>query len=165
MSPSNAMVKRECFEAVGMFDERLRAAEDRDQWMRIVRRFGGMLASGAVSGYRIHPEKMTSNPAHMKPNMKFLLRKTFREVPCPFSLRLRAYAHLYLDIAIVYYSIGRRARGLEHLMKSFFVWPLPLGPEARKIPMVRWVWAVKIILGRAVFEALWGVAKKCLRRT
>lgn len=163
LSPSNAIMRRDCFEKVGGFDEDLRAAEDRDQWLRIVRRFRGAVDSAVVNAYRLRPESMSTDPARMKENEKRVLEKAFKSVRSPLALRARAYAHAYLDIAITCYEAGRRFGALEHLVKSCLVWPLPLGRDFRRTPMVRLVWAVKILLGRSTFERLWGVAKRDLR--
>ncbi len=154
-SASNATVRRDCLAEVGLFDEGLRAAEDRDLWLRIVRRFGGTLASGVINAYRRHPSNMTADPFHMKPNVLFVLEKTFREVACPRSLRARARAHAYLELAIVCYEAGLRVEGLKNLCASFAAWPLPLGREVRKTFLVRWLWVVKVLFGRSVFEAIW----------
>jgi len=154
-SASNAIVAREAFAEVGLFDERLRAAEDRDLWMRIVQRFGGIVASGIVDAYRRHSGNMSADPEHMKPNMKFVLRKAVRSASCSLSLRARAYAHLYLDIAIVCYEANKILQGYEHLVKSFLSWPLPLGREVHKTRMVRWIWAIKIAFGKDTFEKVW----------
>lgn len=164
LSPSNAIMKRECFAEVGGFDESLTAVEDRDQWIRIVRCFGGAVEDGVVNAWRFHPDSMSGDPARMKRNEKRVLTKAFRADDCSLSLRLRAYAHMYLDIAITYYEGHDRRRALEHLAKSVLVWPLPLGTEVRGTPMVRWVWAFKIALGSPVFETLWGGVKRRLRR-
>ena len=158
-SASNATLRRECLERVGTFDERLRAAEDRDLWIRIAREFGTVQASGFVHGYRRHSANMTADASHMKHNMKLVLRKAFEEMSCPLTLRARARAHLYLDIAIVCYDAARRCAALSHLLKSFLVWPLPLGREVRKEPMVRWLWAVKCLMGKGMFERIWGALK------
>jgi len=158
-SASNATIRRECFEDVGMFDERLRAAEDRDLWIRIARRYGTTQASGTVSGYRRHPGNMSADPVHMKRNMQIVLAKACRASHCPLALRARAYAHLYLDVAIVSYEARRRLLAAVLLCKSCLVWPLPLGREVRKHRMVRWIWAVKIALGRDAFEWLWHFIK------
>jgi glycosyltransferase involved in cell wall biosynthesis len=155
LSGSNATVRRECLDEVGLFDEELRAAEDRDLWMRIARRFGVMEASGFLHGYRQHRASLTANPAHMKRNMKAVLRKAFREVACPLSLRARAYARMYLDVAVTCYDTARRMQALENLGKSLLVWPLPLGRNGRSVPFLRCIWAVKMVLGRKLFEALW----------
>ena len=156
LSPSNAIMRKECFEAVGGFDETLRSAEDRDQWLRIVRRFPAMVDPAAVvNAYRVHPSNMSANPTRMRDNMKAVLRKAFNDVPCPWPVRARAYAHCYLDVAINCYECRKRLLGLDQILKSLLVWPFPLGGEAKRPPLIRLVWAAKIALGRSAFERVW----------
>lgn len=162
LSPSNVIVRAECFEGAGMFDEALRASEDRDLWIRIVRRYGGMMDSGTLSAWRRHRGQMSADHRRMKRNLKRVLQKAFRETPCPLALRGRAYAHLYLDIAVICYEACQRFRAFEHLLKSWFVWPLPLGRKVKRVPFIRLVWAVKIMLGKPGFERLWGEVKSRL---
>ena len=160
MSPSNAIMRKECFSEVGGFDTELRAAEDRDQWLRIVSRFDGAVASGIVNAYRLHHTNMSSDPERMRRNKKAVLQKAFRQVPCPAWIRARAYAHLHLDISITCYEADQRFRACLHLVKSFLIWPLPLGHEVRTVPLVRWVWAAKVTLGRKMFERLWSAMRE-----
>ncbi|MGD2174237.1 MAG: glycosyltransferase family 2 protein [Candidatus Brocadiaceae bacterium] len=156
-SASNALVRREVLDEVGLFDERLRAAEDRDMWLRIARRFGTVRASGYVHGYRRHAGSMTADPEHMKRNMKMVLGKALRDARP--SLRHRAYAQLYLDVAITCYTVDRRFAALGNLGKSVLAWPFVLASPAHPTPLIRWIWAGKMLLGRELFERLWGFVR------
>lgn len=160
LSVSNAIVRRDCLNEVGRFDERLRAAEDRDLWMRILRRYRGKVASGVVDAYRRHGGNMSADPEHMKGNVKLVLRKTFREVPCSLSLRARARAFMYLDLAIVCYEADQRLGALDHALKSLLAWPFPLRRGTRKAVHMRWIWLAKILLGRERFERWWRAMRK-----
>lgn len=161
-SASNAIVRAECLRAVGLFDDRLRAAEDRDLWIRLARRFGTVRLEGLVSAYRRHAGNMSADPEHMRRNMKMVLDKTFREVPAPFSLRRRAYAQMHLDVAVTAYEAGARARALYDLARSWLAWPLPLGQEVHSMPLVRCIWAVKMLAGRRLFGRVWGLVRRVL---
>jgi len=160
LSASNAMVRRDALEEVGLFDGRLRAAEDRDLWMRLARRFPAYEASGVVHGYRRHAGNMTGDPTHMKGNMKKLVRKALADAGGGALLRMRAYGHLYLSIAITCYEGRLRWRALEHLLKSFLACPLPLGHAVHKMPLIRCIWAVKMVLGIDLFEKIWGRVRR-----
>jgi glycosyltransferase involved in cell wall biosynthesis len=60
-----AMYRREVFEVVGDFDERLKASEDYDLYLRIVRRFPICFHPELVSEYRCHPDSMSGDAALM----------------------------------------------------------------------------------------------------
>jgi hypothetical protein len=141
---------------VGLFDERLRAAEDRDQWLRITRRYGAgaRVSDGIVDAYRRHGGNMSAVPDHMKPNMKRVLQKTFQEVPCALPLRARAYSSFYFDLAIVYHDAGFRWRALRHILQSLLVWPWAIGRAQRESTLLRWKWVVRILLGHSLSERL-----------
>lgn len=158
-SGSNATVKRECLEEVGLFDERLRAAEDRDMWIRIARRYGAFQAPGAVHGYRMHGANMSFDPVHMEKNVARMLDGACERMRCSRWLRARARAHMYVDLAMVCYEAGQRAAAAVNLAKSVVSWPLPLGREVYRVPLMRWVWAVKVLLGKSLFERLWPLVR------
>lgn len=164
-SASNAMVRRECLEEVGLFDENLRAAEDRELWIRIARRFGTTQLEGRVSAYRRHGNNMTADPEHMKRNMERVYGKVFADTPDSFVLKRRAYAWVYLDVAVVSHQAGRRRSAFKHLLKSALAWPLPMGWQAKNRPLARWMWAVKIALGRERFQHWWEALRRLLGRS
>jgi glycosyltransferase involved in cell wall biosynthesis len=57
--------RRECVEAVGLFDESLRATEDRDLWLRIAQRYEVRLVPEVIAYYRVSPNAMTTDPERM----------------------------------------------------------------------------------------------------
>lgn len=55
------MVRKECFEKVGLFDETLRARQDRDMWLRVTEEYGVGYAKGYVAKYRMHRGSITGD--------------------------------------------------------------------------------------------------------
>jgi glycosyltransferase involved in cell wall biosynthesis len=53
------LVPRACFDEVGMFDLRLRTAQDYDMWFRLARRYRFIHVPEALIGSRIHPAQGT----------------------------------------------------------------------------------------------------------
>ncbi len=154
LSPSNAIMGREVFDEVGLFDEELRAAEDRDMWLRVAGRFPAAVDDAVLNAYRLHGDNMSADPARMCVNKRRVLEKAFAEAPGTWPLRARARAHLHLDVAITCYEAGRRWAALRCLLRSLLAWPLPLRSRARPTPLVRLLWAGKALLGRRRFERL-----------
>jgi glycosyltransferase involved in cell wall biosynthesis len=152
LSPSNAIARRECFDEVGGFDESLRAAEDRDMWLRIVDRFGGAVDNGVVSAWRLHGTNMSADPVRMKVNRERVLQKAFRDGHCSLSVRARAYANLYFDTAVTYDECRMRGRALCYMARSFLAWPFGLGRRGRPKPLFRWRWVVRCLVGGHRFE-------------
>jgi len=68
-SGSGVLVRKECFEKVGNFDEALKAAEDWDMWLRIAREFEFDFVSEDLVKIRRHGENMQKNKEHMFLNL------------------------------------------------------------------------------------------------
>lgn len=57
----STMIKRECFEVVGMFDESLKHCHDSDMWFRIGERYRMLRIPSPLVKYRIGNESLSSN--------------------------------------------------------------------------------------------------------
>lgn len=65
-SGSGVLVRRECFESAGLFDEQLRAAEDWDMWLRIAEQYQfDFVPDKDLVKIRMHGSNMQKNAAHM----------------------------------------------------------------------------------------------------
>ena len=60
-SPSNLLIRKECFHQVGLFDELLRTQADWDMWIRIAKYYRFALIKIPLVKYRIHPNQLTKN--------------------------------------------------------------------------------------------------------
>lgn len=63
---SHVVVRRECFEHAGLFNEKLRACEDHEMWVRILHRTGfhARRIPQVLSGYRVRSTSLTMNFPH-----------------------------------------------------------------------------------------------------
>ena len=59
LSAPSALIKMECFEKVGRFDESLKTAQDYDMWMRILKYYDLRLIKKPLLKYRWHGENLT----------------------------------------------------------------------------------------------------------
>ncbi len=96
-TPSCMMVKRECFNKVGNFDEALSGAEDRDLCMRIVRSYDIYMMPECLIKYRVHGKNAHRNAAGMKKNHQEFLKKNL--VGSNWLTRRKAFSYLFLDAA------------------------------------------------------------------
>lgn len=113
------LVRRECFEQVGLFDEKLRASEDWDMWLRVARAFRFAGIPDALLNYRMHGENMSADPEHMMRYQLMVVEKHFgladgRPETWPQD-RQRAYAVIYYQVAQGYYLRGNSQRGQQYL--------------------------------------------------
>jgi glycosyltransferase involved in cell wall biosynthesis len=72
---SAALVRRDCFAAVGGFDDALAGAQDRDMWLRLARRFRFDYVPDALVRWYIHGAQITTDLGAKITARRQLLRK------------------------------------------------------------------------------------------
>jgi glycosyltransferase involved in cell wall biosynthesis len=125
--PGSALVLRECFDTLGCFDEKLRAAEDMDMWVRIA-------AAGYQFGYideilfyyRIVLGSMSRNLENQSKNEFARLDKFFSDTDLDEDVRrLRedAYAIIHYEYCTKYLSVGKIDLARDHLIQAIKTQP------------------------------------------
>jgi len=99
-SGSSAMIRRSCFDKVGVFDTELTSIEDCDMWVRIAAHYPFAVIKEVLVYYRQHPSNMSKNYDKMIHNSRLKIEKQFKEVPLELLyLRSQAYGHVLLWLA------------------------------------------------------------------
>ncbi|MEA5567048.1 glycosyltransferase family 2 protein [Anabaena sp. UHCC 0399] len=97
---SSSMVRRCCFDTVGLFDRSLKSAEDLDMWLRLSARYPFAVVKEPLTFYRQHSNSMSKNRERMIGSLRIVIEKTFQSVPLDLlHLRNRAYASLNVGLA------------------------------------------------------------------
>lgn len=97
---SSAMVRRCCFETLGVFDTNLRVAEDWDMWIRIAAKYQFSVVKEPLVRYRQHPNSKSKNYPVMLADFRTIIEKAFQSVPFELLyLRNRSYGRVNLCIA------------------------------------------------------------------
>jgi len=122
---ATALVRRECFEETGLFDESFECFEDRDMWLRISERYDIRFCPEPLYEARIHPfDRITDNlerkirsldmfyEKHAK-RAKFLSRK----------MRRKVFSVYHLQRASFFYQYDMPREGREEIMNSIFLNP------------------------------------------
>lgn len=79
-SNSAVLLKKECFEKAGFFDEKLRCGEDWDMWIRISQYFSFDYVPETLVHLRRHENNLSNIPMiHLRSNL-YILRKWIREL-------------------------------------------------------------------------------------
>ena len=100
MSGSAAMVRRDCFEKFGVFDDNLRFAEDREMWIRIASNYSFAVIKEVLVYYRHHANNKSRNYIQSIDNFRLIIEKTFQSVPFELLyLRNRSYSRVNLILA------------------------------------------------------------------
>lgn len=97
---SAPMVRRSCFEAVGVFDQTLRSAEDWDMWIRIASCYHFAVVKEPLVFYRQHANSKSNNlQRHLHHRLK-VIDKTFASASPELQyLKNQAYGRAYLSVA------------------------------------------------------------------
>ena len=118
--PGAALLRRECLDAVGAFDETAYGTEDADLWIRLAR---AGYAFGYIDEplfvYRFHETSITArvDPRQIV-SWQTHLARFFGDPTLPPAIKAieaEAYAVLHYETAMRYFRIGRVAEGQEHL--------------------------------------------------
>ncbi|MGD1913669.1 MAG: glycosyltransferase family 2 protein [Rivularia sp. (in: cyanobacteria)] len=92
-SGSAAMVRRDCFEKLGVFDQNLRFAEDWEMWIRIARNYSFAAIKEPLVYYRHHPNNKSQHYIKKIDNFRLIIEKSFESVPFELLyLRNKSYS-------------------------------------------------------------------------
>ncbi|MFB2917415.1 glycosyltransferase family 2 protein [Aerosakkonema funiforme] len=125
---STPMVRRSCFEDVGVFDSKLSGVADWDMWIRIASRYLFGLIKEPLVRYRQHPNNMSNNCQAMLLDFRKVIERSFASVPSNLQyLKNRAYGHAYLYMAWKYLfhkdlknAIDLNRQAIAHYPQLFF---------------------------------------------
>ena len=97
---STPLVRRECFDKVGVFDSTLRSSDDWDMWIRIAAEYPFAVLDEPLVYYRQHPENGSKDYAARLPNYLLTIEKAFRSAPPELQhLKNRSLGHVHLHVA------------------------------------------------------------------
>ncbi|MFH7027665.1 MAG: glycosyltransferase family 2 protein [Heteroscytonema crispum UTEX LB 1556] len=125
---SSAIIRRTCFDNVGVFDPNLAFAEDLDLWLRIASHYPFAVVKEPLTLYRLHQQNATKNRQKMFQGLRTVFEKAFESVPLEkLYLRNRVYANMFLCIAWLaidqgdyQQAINFRKQALLHHPQAFF---------------------------------------------
>lgn len=117
---SSTMIRRSCFDEVGVFDPSLAFAEDWDMWLRIAACYSFGVVKEPLTFYRQHPNNATKNRQKMMQSLRIVIEKTFQSVPLDLlHLRNRAYANFLLGLAWLAIDIGDYKQAIHYRNLAF----------------------------------------------
>lgn len=126
--PSSVLVRKGCFDAVGLFDPELRSAEDRDMWIRIASRFPIRKLGAPLWWYRLHGGNMSAAAVRMEEcEMKVLRRALASQetVRHNLLLKLKVLSYTLRSAAYRYDAAGSRLLAIWRVLQSMALWPFP----------------------------------------
>ncbi|HRV96121.1 MAG TPA: glycosyltransferase [Anaerolineae bacterium] len=125
--PESILIRRYCYEAVGPFDESLRACEDWDMWLRISKQYQIIGTDKILTRHRVLPGSMSTDPIRMLNNRLTVLEKHFGSLTgssADWTLQKRkAYGYGYLTSCVEYLQYQDIDRAYECFRKMVEVYP------------------------------------------
>jgi glycosyltransferase involved in cell wall biosynthesis len=104
---SSPLVRRCCFEALGVFDRNLLFAEDWDMWIRIAFRYNFAVVKEPLVSYRHHPNNKSKDCRGMLQDCHTILERAFQSAPPELmSLKEQSYGRMNLYMAWNFIDIG-----------------------------------------------------------
>jgi len=78
-SVSSALIRKECFDQVGLFDEELTSCQDWDMWLRIARRYEFDFLPDILTRINVHGQQISSSYQAMIPGRTRMVEKHLEE--------------------------------------------------------------------------------------
>ncbi len=124
---SCCVVRRKCFDRIGLFDENLRGTEDWDMWMRLAEEYEVASIAEPLFYARIVPNSVSSlqNSMKMFNNEIKLLDKVFSSnKSLSTTQKARSYAFRYLAVAKSLRLNGDFSQAKDFALRAFRTYPL-----------------------------------------
>ena len=120
---SSVLLRRVCFDAVGLFDESLPRWQDYDMWIRIARKFHFDFVPQVLLKYYVHDKvRISDNPEAMQEAIKIMYRKYMDTS----LVSRKIVSEHYLALGINYCYRGRMREGRKVILDAMKMYPFRL---------------------------------------
>jgi len=114
IATSSILLRRECFEKCGMFDESMLACSDYDMWIRMSKKFCFKIVKNTLMKYYINENGLTFNYEKKVRSLEILLRKHENF----FKKDYKGYSKQYFELGVFYCYNGELQKGRRAFSKS-----------------------------------------------
>jgi glycosyltransferase involved in cell wall biosynthesis len=118
--------RRTCVDEVGLFDETMRATEDRDLWLRIALRYEVAFVPKILAYYRLSPNSMSTDPQRMLQAQIKFIRKHYGSEGCGLRSRQIALARSYKQRAEALRLQGQSWASLTSALQAVALYPFDM---------------------------------------
>ena len=119
ISLPTVLIRKECFNRVGFFDDLLNAQEDWDMWIRIAKYYRFALIKIPLVKYRLHTNQLSRNLELKIITANRILVKYANEL----KKRPRAHSKHYFYIGNRLCHMGKTKEGQRYLIKAISLYP------------------------------------------
>ena len=122
IATSSLLLRRECFEKVGLFDENMPTSSDYDMWIRILKKFRFEYIDEPLVKYYVHGNRLSFDNDKVIRGVEILLKK-HREI---LASNNKHYSEIYLYLGIHYCYNGNINKGRRAYLKAIRLYPYEL---------------------------------------
>jgi glycosyltransferase involved in cell wall biosynthesis len=119
---STVLVRRACFDEVGLFDESIPFGLDYDMWIRISREFQFEYIADPLVNYYVHNNKLSTDHDIVIRGSETIIRK-YKQL---FVLNRKHYSNRYYGIGVCYCLAGKISEGRKALFQAIRLYPFDL---------------------------------------
>ena len=131
--------RRTCVDEVGLFDETMRATEDRDLWLRIALKYEVALVPRVIAHYRVSPGSMSTDPNRMLKAQLMFIKKHYGAPGCGILARQIGWARAYKQRAEALKRQNRPWAALMSSLRAVALYPLDMD-NPRTAGSLIWNW-------------------------
>jgi glycosyltransferase involved in cell wall biosynthesis len=121
-TPSTILLKRKCFETVGLFDPNIVFGPDYDMWIRLAEKYHFECIPEPLIKYYIHGERLSNNYSLMISGIEAQMKKYSRL----FGLNSRGFSRRYSVLGIYHCYNGDPAKGRQALWDAIKLYPFEI---------------------------------------
>ncbi len=121
-TPSVVLLKKECFEKVGLFDESILFGPDYDMWLRISKEFHFEYIRDPLTKYYVHDNRLSTNYEIMIRGSESLIEK-YGQL---FASDSKSYSFRYFALGALYCYNGDVTKGRKAFFKAINLYPFEI---------------------------------------
>jgi glycosyltransferase involved in cell wall biosynthesis len=120
ITTTSVMIRKECIDAVGMFDENLTrfGSEDRDLFLRILREYKAKYINKPLAMYRNRSDSAGQNYKKMIIGQEYVYEKITKLYGLPHCAKKEVMSKIYQEWAREFYAKGRFTDGFTNQVKA-----------------------------------------------
>jgi glycosyltransferase involved in cell wall biosynthesis len=122
--PSAVMVRRECFDKVGRFDEQIKFGVDYDMWIRISRFYDFEVLNLPLVHYAVHSDRLSADTGTILRGKEDQLAK-YADY---FAADRRSYGRYFLSLGVLYCYNRKLVEGRAALRRAIRIYPFEMRP-------------------------------------
>lgn len=112
------LLRKRCLDTVGMFDETMRATEDRDLWFRIAELYEVAYIDEVLAHYRFSHGSMSSDPSRMLKAQLLFVHKHYKSGACSWVVLHQALAQIYREQGDFFFSGHQVMKSITYYFRS-----------------------------------------------